>query len=343
VLLVGNFLSASGSARGTCEDLADHLIRSGWLVLTTSKKPHRLARFIDMTRSAWSQRREYAVAQVDLYSGPSFFWAEAVCYLLDQAGKPYVVTLHGGNLPAFSRRYPWRVRRLLRRAAVVTTPSRYLLGQMRSYRADLRLLPNPLDLGAYRFTPRVRVQPRLIWLRAFHEIYNPVLAPRIAASLSADFPSLQLMMIGPDKGDGSLQRTRHSAAELGVAARIVLPGGVPKAEVPEWLDQGDIFLNTTRFESFGVAVMEAAAMGLCIVSTNVGELSHLWQDGHDALLVPTDDPEAMAAAVRRILTEPGLAERLSRNARAKAQEFDWSVVLPQWESLLADVAARGRS
>jgi glycosyltransferase involved in cell wall biosynthesis len=89
--------------------------------------------------------------------------------------------------------------------------------------------------------------------------------------------------------------------------------------------------------------MEAAACGLCIVSTNVGELPLLWQDGHDALLVQPDDSTAMAAAVRRILREPGLAERLSRNARAKAEQFDWAVILPQWERVLAEVARGAQS
>jgi glycosyltransferase involved in cell wall biosynthesis len=85
-------------------------------------------------------------------------------------------------------------------------------------------------------------------------------------------------------------------------------------------------------------VLEAMACGLCIVSTNVGGLTYLLEDEHDALLVPPNDPAAMAAAVRRLLTEPGLAERLSRNARHKAEEFDLSVILPQWERLIETVA-----
>lgn len=58
----------------------------------------------------------------------------------------------------------------------------------------------------------------------------------------------------------------------------------------------------------------------------------------DALLVPPDDVQAMAAAVRRIYIEPGLAERLSRKGRAKVEQFDWSAILPQWEALLSAVA-----
>jgi len=58
----------------------------------------------------------------------------------------------------------------------------------------------------------------------------------------------------------------------------------------------------------------------------------------DSLLVPANSPEAMAAAVSRILTEPGLADRLSQSARAKSEKYDWNVVLPQWETLLRSVA-----
>ena len=82
------------------------------------------------------------------------------------------------------------------------------------------------------------------------------------------------------------------------------------------------------------------AVRLCVVSTNVGGIPYLLEHEHDALLVPPNDPAAMATAVRRLLTEPGLAERLSRNARQKAEQFDWSTILPQWEALLMSVMKR---
>ena len=101
-------------------------------------------------------------------------------------------------------------------------------------------------------------------------------------------------------------------------------------------------MNTTRFESFGVSVLEAAAAGMCIVSTNVGELSYLWEHGKEALLVPPSDPQAMASAVRRLLTEPGLCQLLSKAAHDKAQTFDWAAVMPRWESLLTTLTLEDR-
>lgn len=341
VLLVGNFLSASGGSRGVCEDLAIRLATAGWDVIATSSRPARLPRLLDMAHTVWRRRHDYDVAHVDVYSGPAFLWAEVVAWTLRRAGKPYVLTLHGGNLPAFARRWPGRVRRLLASAGAVTAPSPYLLESMRPYRDDLLLVPNPLDLPAYEFRQRRAVRPSLVWLRALHSIYNPTLAPRVVALLARDWPDAHLRMVGPDKGDGSLAAVRRTADELGVAERVELVGQVAKGAVPGWLQKGDVFLNTTNVDNTPVSVLEAMACGLCVVSTRVGGLPYLLADGQDALLVPPDDAEAMAAAVRRLLTEPELAAWLSGNARRKAEQHDWAKLTPRWESLLVEVASRG--
>jgi len=276
-----------------------------------------------------------------VFSGQAFLWAEAVCWTLRRAGKPYVLTLHGGYLPDYAERWPTRVRRLLSSAAAVTAPSSYLLHRFGVHREDLYLLPNPLDVGAFQFRLRKDAQPRLIWVRAFHYLYNPSMASRVVAALACEFPETRLTMIGPDKGDGSLQATQELARKLGVAGNIEWPGAVPKADIPKWLDQHDIFLNTTNADNTPVSVLEAMASGLCIVSTNVGGIPYLLDSDGDALLTPADDPAAMTAAVRRILSEPLLAESLSHSARQKAERFDWEAILPQWDTLLRS-AAEGR-
>jgi glycosyltransferase involved in cell wall biosynthesis len=299
--------------------------------VTTSRKAGRIPRLFDMTRTAWAKRQSYAVAEVDVFSGHAFFWAEAVCALLTELKKPYVLALHGGNLPQFAKGARSRVERLLGSAAAVTTPSTYLKEEMRRYRGDIVLVPNALPLASFPFRARTEPKPKLVWVRAFHATYNPSMAPRVLAALVADFPGARLTMLGRDKGDGSLEETRRVAAELKV--KVAFPGAVANELVPQHLDQHDVFLNTTDVDNTPVSVLEAMASGLCVVSTNVGGIPYLLSDGADALLVPQGDAGAMANAVRRILTEPGLAERLSRAGREKVMELDWSAVLPRWEEL----------
>ena len=99
VLLISNHLSSSRATRSQSEDLAGRLARAGWTVSAASSRASRLSRLVDMLRTAWTDRGRYQVAQVDVFSGRAFLWAEAVCWTLRRAGKPYALTLHGGGLP----------------------------------------------------------------------------------------------------------------------------------------------------------------------------------------------------------------------------------------------------
>jgi glycosyltransferase involved in cell wall biosynthesis len=130
-----------------------------------------------------------------------------------------------------------------------------------------------------------------------------------------------------------------TAGALGVVDRLHLPGPIEKSDISAYLNQGDIFLNTTDVDNTPVTVLEALACGLCVVSTDVGGLPYLLRTEHDALLVRPRDPAEMARAVRRVLTEPGLARRLSTSGRRKVEGMDWKNVIPGWNRLLSSVAA----
>ena len=81
------------------------------------------------------------------------------------------------------------------------------------------------------------------------------------------------------------------------------------------------------------SILEAMLNGLCVISTNVGGIPYLGTNGQEFLLVPPGDHLAMADAIRRILTEPELASRLSSNAHKKVEQDDWSIILPEWEKV----------
>jgi len=317
-----------------CEDLAERLENGGWQVVNASRKRARLLRLADMVLTVLRHRREYSVAQVDVFSGPAFFWAETVCWNLQRLRKPYVLTVHGGNLPAFATRWPRRVKRLLCSAKAVSAPSGYLKGELEAYCHQIKVIPNAIDIGLYRSRERAPAKPKLVWLRAFHEIYNPVMAVEVAAALARDFPEVELSMIGPDRGDGSMEKVKAEIRKLKLEERICLQGAVEKEDVPSVLAKGDVFLNTSNVDNTPVSLIEAMATGMCIVTTEVGGVPYLCENGKEALLVPRNDAEAMSYAVRSILVDSALSGCLSRAARAKAKRFDWSEVLPKWEKLL---------
>jgi glycosyltransferase involved in cell wall biosynthesis len=343
LLFVGAFPGPAALERYVSGDLASRLQSRGWTVNLTSRSPHRFGRLLEITRDALQMGRRSSAVCVDLYSGPAFWWGELACRIIHRFKKPVVLILHGGSLPEFARRHPARVRRLLASATAVTCPSRYLLAEMRHLREDIILLPNPLDVPKYTYRERQPPLRRLAWLRAFHEIYNPPLAVQVLGRIRKEYGDVCLTMIGPDKGDRSLQRTEQIARDTGLAAAVTFTGAIPKHDVPRHLAQADIFLNTANCDNTPVSVLEAMACGLPVVSTNVGGIPYLLEDGKTALLVPPADVEAMSNAVGRLWREPELAVSLARHGLEQVKAHDWAVVLPRWESLLESLLAGPRS
>lgn len=338
VLFVDAYCPPGRGSHVVSRDIAGALPPFGWQVFTTSHASGRTRRLWDMIRTTVSHRGLYDVAHISLYSGSAFAWAEMVAHTCRLLSRPFVITLHGGKLPEFAARWPGRVRRLLRGAGAVTSPSRYLRSAIGPYCNSVTELPNPLDLRNYRFRERAQINPRLIWLRAFHRIYQPSLAIDILARVRREYPNATLEMIGPDKGDGSLQETQSRIRDLHLQNAVTLVGAVPKSAVPCLLDQADVFLNTSTIDNTPVSVLEAMATGLCIVSTDAGGLTYLLDDGVDARIVPVGDGDAAGNAVLDVLRRPEYAVTLSQNARAKALGHDSSKILPQWDALLGRLA-----
>lgn len=337
IILIGSFLSATLKYRSVCEDLADQLTARGWSVASASRKAHPLGRIVEITKVVFAESRGARVAQVDLFSGRAFLWAEYAAFLLRLFGVPYVLSAHGGGLPDYVKRRPVRARLLLAGAAAVTAPSGFLHRELRPLRDDIRLIPNGMDLASYGFRLRSPPAPKLIWVRSFHQIYNPALAVTVVERLLPAFPDLRLTMVGPDRGDGTLAAMRELVRDRGLQAVIEIVPGVERSRIPMLLDTADIFINTTNVDNTPVSVMEALASGLCVVSTDAGGLPDLLSDGRDALLCPRGDAAAMAAAVEKILRSPEMAARLSSSARQTALASGWDDVMKRWDALLEDV------
>lgn len=129
-------------------------------------------------------------------------------------------------------------------------------------------------------------------------------------------------------GDG-VERLRALAREQGCADRVEFTGQVPAARVPELLsDAGVAVLPGTqawiasRFTS-PLKLFEYMAAGVPVVAGDVPALREVLTDGESALLVPAEDPEALAAGIRRVLDDPRLARRLRETARGVVAAYGW--------------------
>ncbi len=111
-----------------------------------------------------------------------------------------------------------------------------------------------------------------------------------------------------------------------------------RSDVPNLLAAADVFTLASRHEGLPVSLMEAAALGLPTVATNVGGLGDVLTDNVDALVVPPESPDLLAGAYLKVMEDPALGVRLSEGIGLLAQRFDARVVTARWESLYAGLA-----
>jgi glycosyltransferase involved in cell wall biosynthesis len=325
--------SNPGWPAGQGEVLAGLLAREGYSVRTASRWVNRWLRLADLAVRPALWRGRVDVAVVLVFSGPAFRLVEAASAAGALADLPMVFWLHGGNLVEFAHRHPTRVDRVLRRGRAWVAPSGFLADPFREHGFDVKVIPNVIDLAEYPYRQRTTATARLLWMRTFHELYRPDLALRTLALVRRAHPEATLTLAGQDKG--LLEETRRLAAELGLAGAVRFAGLLDAEGKRREFAEHDVFLNTNRVDNAPVSVLEAAAFGLPVVSTNVGGIPHLLRSGEEALLVPEGDAEALASAVLRLLDEPGLAARLSAAGREVAERSSWPRVRPLWEELLA--------
>jgi glycosyltransferase involved in cell wall biosynthesis len=135
---------------------------------------------------------------------------------------------------------------------------------------------------------------------------------RVRESLDA-----HLELAGEDTLSGQLQRY---ARERNVSDAVTFHGFVPQDELGALLARAHVYVQSSRHEAAGVAVLEAAAAGLPIVGTRVGYVSD-W-DGSAALAVPPGDAFALAEAIRSVLTDGARRAALSAAARTGVRDYD---------------------
>jgi|APTNR8051073442_1049403.scaffolds.fasta_scaffold08109_2 glycosyltransferase involved in cell wall biosynthesis len=127
-------------------------------------------------------------------------------------------------------------------------------------------------------------------------------------------------------GDGEVEAYSARAAALGVAARIDFTGWVGERDVVRLLRTSDVLILPSYNEGLPMAILEAMAYGLAVVTTPVGAIDEVIIDGTNGLLVPAGNPDRLAEAVGRIINDTALRVLLASNARRYAeQHLDVSV------------------
>jgi L-malate glycosyltransferase len=332
LLYIGNKLSGKGLNSTTIETLGCALEGEGFTVFYASEKRNPLLRLLDMCWIVVQQRNNVSMVLIDTYSTSAFWFAFLISQLCRLFGLPFIPILHGGNLPERLKKNPYLSKLIFMKAYKNVAPSKYLQSEFeKSGYTNVFHIPNTIEIKNYTFLERTFDTPKLLWVRAFSEIYNPKMAVDVYRSVKEKYPEAELCMVGPDK-DGSLISTRTYAESLNLG--VTFTGRLSKQEWISLSENFNIFINTTHFDNTPVSVIEAMALGLPVVSTNVGGIPFLLEHGKTGLLVPDGNVLAMKQAIESLIQNPDV-RIIGSNARRKAELWDWEVVKNQWIEILS--------
>ncbi|HBK83748.1 MAG TPA: glycosyl transferase family 1, partial [Flavobacterium sp.] len=141
------------------------------------------------------------------------------------------------------------------------------------------------------------------------------------------YANATLTMVGADK-DGSLEHTKKWAEQNKI--KVNFTGKLTKEQWTELAQNHDIFINTTHFDNTPVSIIESMALGLPIVSTNVGGIPYLLSHNKNALLVEDNNAQQMADAIEILLNNEAIVQKITQNAIVHANTMNWSQVKEQW-------------
>lgn len=322
--------------------------------------PDIVIREVLLQRLAQAARRAVADHGIEvLMVEESFGWAGELRRLLP---IPVVVTLHGphwlhrtrpgkpGPGPD-ARREDWEAEGL-RRIDAIISPSRDVLERTRAEwglpNVPTAIIGNPvrvdpLDLPAARLA-----QPQLLFVGRFDRIKGADLLLEAFARIAAVHPTCRLSFAGPDSGlvqdDGSTLHLPQAVARLPETARdrVDMLGPQTREQIASLRRGHPITIIASRYETFGVALIEAMAAGSAVVSTRVGGCAEILRDGETGLLVPPEDAEALSRACLRLLDDSALKQELGSAARADVEaRFAPEVVAGAVADFLAPLVRKG--
>jgi glycosyltransferase involved in cell wall biosynthesis len=248
----------------------------------------------------------------------------AVAEVCEALGLPLVVCFRGHDATLHKRHASMerRYRRLFAQARGIVAESRFIAGELLAIgcpEALVQVIPSGVDPA--RFPPGRPEPGRILAVGRLVEMKAPHLTLGAFAEVARAFPEAHLDLVG----DGLLRgRCEAVVAEQGLAGRVTLHGALSHAEVAALMARASMFVQHSvtdpdgRIEGFPVAIAEAMFTALPVVSTRHSGIPEHVEDGETGLLVAERDVAGMAAAMARLLADPGLAAGMGRAGRAWA-------------------------
>jgi glycosyltransferase involved in cell wall biosynthesis len=270
---------------------------------------------------------------IDVYSTSAFYFAFILSFLSIVFNKKYMLFLHGGNLPNRQKQNPKLVEFIFSKAHKIVAPSYYLKSYFEEKGFQIEYIPNSIDLKKYTFQERKAAKLNLLSLRGFGKPYNPIMTLEAVSIIAKKIPSVKLCLIG-NEDEYYYEDVVNFINQNKLNEHVSI---LPKMSQAKWIALStnyDIMISNPDIDNTPISVLEGMALGMCIITTNVGGIPFLLQDKNEAIFVNKNNAQELVDAIYCITENEIISNNLSKNARKKAETFDWELLKTKWETLL---------
>ncbi|HEX6331688.1 MAG TPA: glycosyltransferase family 4 protein [Actinomycetota bacterium] len=259
------------------------------------------------------------------------------------SSTPVVATFHAyadrSRLLELSAPVLRRVHGRLAASIAVSDAAAAYLG--RAVAGEVEIVPNGVDVDRFAAErePAAGLPPGrvVLWVNRLDPQKGFGVAVRAFAHLAGELDDVSLVVAGQGR-----ERDAVGLLSERDRRRVVLLGSVPNEDLPAYHAGADVFVSPALDqESFGIVLVEAMAAGVPVVATDIPGYREVVRNEVDGILVRRNDPDALAAALRRVLEDPDLAAGLARGGRERAREFSWAAVAPRIEAVYRRVVGAG--
>lgn len=321
ILLICNYKPGVGGISGQVEILQKKLREEGHVADIFSTKAsvkRRLVMLLKLRRTA----KTYDVLHIHCCSKWGFLPAVLGVKVGKQLGKRVVLTYHGGGGERFFDKHPRLVRKYLTHTDANIVLSGFLADVFQKHHLPYTIIPNIIELDDARFRVRQPIQPHFICIRAHEELYNIPCILRAFQRVRQQIPEATLMLVG----GGSLHEDLKRQVEQMGLSNVVFTGRVDNREIMKYLDQADIMLSAPRVDNMPVSLIEAMNAGLLVISSRVGGVPYMIEDGKNGLLFESDNDNELAEKMLWAIRHQDDARSMIASARESVKQYQWDNV-----------------
>ena len=321
ILIIANYKPGTGGISGQVEKLHNCLDAEGVEneIFSVKGSPlYRLKAFFRLKKIG----KSYDVFHIHTCSEGGFLSAVMGITIGRRLKKNIVLTYHGGGAEKFFAHHTRFVRGFLTKTDSNIVLSGFLGKVFDKYQLPYVTIPNIIELDKNLFKQRNQLTPNFISVRSLEPLYNIECILKAFAKVKTQMPSAKLTVVG---GGSQRETLEHFVNEQHIAD-VTFTGRVDNSQIYNYLAEADIMLSAPRIDNMPVSLLEAFNAGLLVISSNVGGVPYMIEDGKSGLLFESDNHEQLAEKMLFAIENQELSKQMIAKANNSLSFYTWQNV-----------------